>query len=269
MSLQDEAGLALVPKTLRQTYAGWRWRVAGRYRAAAAVFRLEPPAGEARFLKVLAVGPRNPSPLAEAERLRWARAYLPVPDVVDAGSDGGVEWLLTTGLPGTDATAGEHLARPRATVAALARGLRRLHEAAPVGACRFDFRLDAALALVRRRAAEGLIDAQMDLHPEHAGLTVEQAIERLEVLRPAAEDLVVCHGDYCFPNALLVDGEVTGYLDLGELGVADRWWDVAVGAWSASWNVGPGYEDVFYEAYGVAPDPARIAFYRLLYDLAS
>ena len=96
------------------------------------------------------------------------------------------------------------------------------------------------------------------------------ALERLESLRPQSEDLVVCHGDYCFPNILLDDaGAVTGYVDLGELAIADRWWDVTLGAWSTTWNVGPGYEDLFYDSYGIEPDADRIAFYRLLYDLAS
>ena len=58
-------------------------------------------------------------------------------------------------------------------------------------------------------------------------------------------------------------------MDLGELGVADRWWDVAVGAWSVGWNFGVGLEPLFYESYGVTPEPDRIHFYRLLYDLVS
>ena len=44
-----------------------------------------------------------------------------------------------------------------------------------------------------------------------------------------ALDLVVCHGDACNPNFLLADdGNFTGYVDLGGLGVADRWADLAV-----------------------------------------
>lgn len=41
----------------------------------------------------------------------------------------------------------------------------------------------------------------------------------LEELKPTGEDLVVCHGDHCFPN-VVIEGEVTAYLDLGELAVA-------------------------------------------------
>ena len=100
-------------------------------------------------------------------------------------------------------------------------------------------------------------------------MTPLEVLDELERTRPSSEDVVVCHGDYCFPNMLLEDGVVTGYLDVGELGLADRWWDIAVGAWSVTWNVDPRWEPVFYEAYGVEPDSERIRYYRLLYDLAS
>jgi len=33
------------------------------------------------------------------------------------------------------------------------------------------------------------------------------------------------------------------------------------------WNYGPGWEDELLRAYGVAPDPVRTAYYRLLWDL--
>jgi kanamycin kinase len=107
------------------------------------------------------------------------------------------------------------------------------------------------------------------MHPEHAGLEPAAALAELLRLRPRTEDLVVCHGDYCLPNVLISDGRVTGFVDLGEVGVADRWWDLAVGSWSVTWNLGPGWEDLFLASYGVARDEQRIAFYRLLYDVTS
>lgn len=84
---------------------------------------------------------------------------------------------------------------------------------------------------------------------------------------PAVDRLVVCHGDACAPNTLLAaDGTVTGHVDLGSLGLADRWADIAVSAWSTEWNYGPGYESAFLEAYGIAPDTERLAYYRALWD---
>jgi len=255
------------PDHLRLAYADWQWNLAWSHQAGA-VYRLQGPNGKTRFLKMTS-GERALRLGAEAARMRWARAYLPVPVVLDSGSRDGVDWLVTRGLPGRDGTDPELLSEPAALVAALARGLRRFHEAAPVEDCPFDFRLDIALEQVRRRAAEGLIDPGADFHPEHQDLSIGEAIARLEAERPSEEDIVVCHGDYCFPNALIDGGEVVGYVDLGELGIADRWWDLAVAAWSTTWNVGPGYEGLFLAAYGARPDPARIAYYRLLYDLAS
>ena len=228
----------------------------------------EPATRRVAFLKVVQAG-HYPAPSQEADRTRWAHTYLPVPAVIDSGTDGAVEWLLTTEVAGIDAKLHPLIADPATLVPALGRGLAAFHAAAPASDCPFVFDARAAIAHVHKRVRDGIATAA-DLHPEHAHLTIDAALAELERLAPDSEDLVVCHGDYCFPNVLLDDaGAVTGYIDLGELGVADRWWDVAIGAWSTTWNVGPGWEDVFYEAYGVAPDPRRIAFYRLLYDLAS
>ena len=85
---------------------------------------------------------------------------------------------------------------------------------------------------------------------------------------PPVDRLVVCHGDACAPNTLLSDdGSCSGHVDVGSLGVADRWADLAVATWSTAWNYGPGWESTLLDAYGIGPDPERAAYYRLLWDL--
>jgi len=259
------------PESIRASYADWHWTVANEWPEIATTWRLaaRPPLDpRVRFLKVVRAG-HYPTALDESVRTQWASLFLPVPIVLDSGGGGDVEWLLTDALQGTDATRHALLAEPGAIVATLAHGLAEFHARAPVAQCPFDFRTAVAIEHARERVRRGTAQPK-DLHPEFAHLTLDGALGELERLRPRSEDLVVCHGDYCFPNILLDEaGTVTGYVDLAELGVADRWWDVAVGAWSTTWNVGPGWEEVFYDAYGVEPDDDRITFYRLLYDLAS
>lgn len=63
------------------------------------------------------------------------------------------------------------------------------------------------------------------------------------------------------------DGTFAAHVDLGSLGLADRWADLAIAAWSTEWNYGPGYDGIVYDAYGIDPDPERITFYRLLWDV--
>lgn len=85
---------------------------------------------------------------------------------------------------------------------------------------------------------------------------------------PPIDLAVVCHGDACAPNTLIDQGSWSGLVDLGDLGVADRWADLAVAAWSTEWNYGPGWSGHLFEAYGVENDPERTSYYRLMWDLA-
>jgi kanamycin kinase len=103
--------------------------------------------------------------------------------------------------------------------------------------------------------------------PEHQAMTVDQALARLRAV-PPIDRLVVCHGDACAPNTLLAaDGRWCGHVDLGALGTADRWADIAIATSSMAWNYGPGWEPLLLDAYGVDPDPERTRYYRLLGDL--
>ncbi len=122
------------------------------------------------------------------------------------------------------------------------------------------------MADARHRAVTGQLDPRR-WHPDHHHLDVEEALE-LVAGPPPADRLVVCHGDACVPNTLLDDdGCCVGHVDLGSLGVADRWADLAVATWSTQWNYGPGWEETLLDAYGVGPDGERLRYYRLLWDL--
>jgi kanamycin kinase len=186
---------------------------------------------------------------AERVRLEWTAAFTPVPRVLGAGADDEGAWMLTAGLPGDSSVSEPFQTSPERRLLAvqgIARGLRMLHDALPVDACPFSW--SPADRLARARAE---------------GLTPPRSLET----PPSVDRLVVCHGDACAPNTLLAsDGAVTGHVDLGSLGVADRWADIAVSAWSTEWNYGPGYEGAFLEAYGIGPEPGRMRYYRALWD---
>jgi aminoglycoside phosphotransferase len=206
-------------------------------------------------------------PLArEAERLAWAQRFTPVPHVFSSGSDHTGTWLHTAGLPGGNAVDARWLADPAPAVAAIGRGLRALHDRLPVDECPFSWSAEGRLASACERAGRGLIDVAA-WHPDYRHLTVAEALSQA-VDRPPIDRPVVCHGDACAPNTLVgADGRWTGHVDLASLGVADRWADLAIASWSLDWNFGPGWQDAFFAAYGIEPDPVRIAFYRLLWEL--
>ncbi|MGH3099254.1 MAG: aminoglycoside 3'-phosphotransferase [Streptosporangiales bacterium] len=203
---------------------------------------------------------------AEGARLRWAADFTQVPRVLGEGAGRNGAWLVTEALPGTMAVSDRWKQEPRTAVAGIGAGLRAMHDALPVSACPFSWSAADRLADTYRRAERGQIDPS-SWHPEHRHLTLQRALDVLADA-PAPDRVVVCHGDACAPNTLLDDrGRCTGHVDLGELGVGDRWADLAVATWSATWNYGPGWEGPLLEAYGVHPDHDRIRYYRLLWDL--
>lgn len=201
----------------------------------------------------------------EAARLAWARPFTPVPLLLGQGADETASWLVTAALPGRSAVDGRWLAEPRTAVIAIGAGLRAMHEALPVPACPFSWSAGRRIADIRRRASQGRLNMAR-LHEEHRRLGVGRALEMLAEI-PGPEQVVVCHGDSCAPNTLLTDdGRWSGHVDLGDLGVADRWADLAVASWSTEWNYGPGWDGLMFSAYGVRPDPDRVSYYRLLWD---
>jgi kanamycin kinase len=220
-----------------------------------------------RFLKWAPVG-SGLDVVAEAERLRWAGRFVSVPRVLDAGSDETGAWLITAALAGENAVSPRWLGEPVVAATAIGRGLRALHDQLPVRDCPFTWSVQDRLTY--REFAAGRASDQGDQawrHPEHAKLSAAEIDARLRD-PPSVDRLVVCHGDACAPNTLIgTDGNFSGHVDLGALGLADPWADLAVATWSLDWNYGPGYQLTLLQAYGIDPDPDRIAFYRLLWDM--
>ena len=204
----------------------------------------------------------------EVEKLRWALPFTPVPKVLDYGTAGDGTWLLMEAIGAQNAASPKWQRDPRTATAALGRGLRAMHDALPVAECSFTWSAEERLANIRRCVESGGLTsiAPSDWNGEFSSLSVDRAVVALSTI--PSEDLVVCHGDACVPNTLIDDdGNWAAHVDLGSLGVADRWADLAVASWSTVWNYGPGWETNVYSSYGIEPDEEKIRYYRLLWEL--
>ena len=226
------------------------------------VFRLERHDQPSRYLKI-AARYSDQDLHAEVSRLIWLHGRLPVPEVLYWAEDAERQYLIISAVPGMalyDESIRDQLP---ALIRLYASGLRQIHD---VQGCPFDHRLDVKIARAADRLQANKIDTE-DFDAERQGRTAKSVFRELLATRPDAEDLVFTHGDYCTPN-VLVDPDalsVTGFIDWGRAGIADRYQDLALAARSIEYNFGAGWIESFFAAYGISEiDHTKVRFYRLL-----
>ena len=253
-----------VPSTVQRVAGGRRVSAVWRNELGGVTFQIG--AGLDRWFVKWAPSESGIDFSREAERLVWAARWTAVPQLLDRGVEADGSWIVLAGLDGETAVSERGKANPVRAVEAIGHGLRAFHDALPVATCPFSWSAGERVTDCLHRGANGQLDPGR-WHSDHQHLDVDQALE-LVAEPPPVDRLVVCHGDACAPNTLLdEDGGFVGHVDLGSLGVADRWADLAVATWSTQWNYGPGWEQRLLDAYGVKRDEQRTRYYRLLWDL--
>lgn len=103
----------------------------------------------------------------------------------------------------------------------------------------------------------------------------EELLHWLEAHKPDFEP-VLSHGDFCLPNIFVDGGRITGFIDLGDTGVGDKWRDIALGLRSLRHNLdgtfgGKVYPNInpelLFDELGIEPDWEKIKWYILLDEL--
>lgn len=258
-------------KTLRQRYPGHDWTPIGIGCSGALVYRLDGPTD--LYVKVGNLTSNRDAGDgldAEAERLLWlAKTGLPGPEVVEYDTSEESAWLITTAVPGRSAAEDWPAEQRTRVVDALADFTRTLHDL-PVNDCPYERSLSVLMPAADHAVRQDVVDLDR-LDPNFADWTPQRLLDELYATVPASEDFVVCHGDLCLPNVLLDPDTltVTGLIDVGRLGRADRYSDIALATRSIVSAQNPQYDihhaDRYLTRYGIEQaDTKRVAFYRLL-----
>ncbi|MGK9165061.1 APH(3'') family aminoglycoside O-phosphotransferase [Inquilinus limosus] len=207
----------------------------------------------------------------ERRRIDWlARFGLGSPKVLDWVASDGAACLVMSAVPGVPAS---ELTAPELVQAwpSIAERIKALH-ALPAADCPFDRGLAAMVAraedVVARDAVNPDFLAEEDREVPPPALLDRVRAELPQRLAQEQGDRVVCHGDACMPN-LMIDPETlrcVGLIDLGRLGAADRYVDLALLLANAreTWT-GPeqaqAAHDRLFEILALPPDEGRLAFY--------
>lgn len=262
---EEACAAAPVPASMSVELDGYQWARDAVGESGGAVYRLHGKAPNL-FLK------QGRDAVAdditdEMVRLRWLAVYMPVPRVVHFVRTPDEAWLLMTAMRGK--TAYQVLeSSPGAgpgVVDALVRFLRQMH-AIPVNVCPFNSDYAFRLSRARARIDAGLIEVD-DFDEEREGWTAEEVWEAMHTLLPLWPDPVVTHGDFSLDNLLIHEGEVVGCIDVGRVGVADRYQDLAI-LWNCLGEFDASLQERVFSQYGIAePNLRKLQFHLMLDEL--
>ena len=209
--------------------------------------------------------------------MRWLEGRLPVPEVISYEADTEYQYLLMSRIPGRMSCDKSYMQRSDVLIAGLSEAFNMVWNVDASG-CPRESDLDSELAEARIRVEKGLVDLS-DSEPSTFGeggfKDAEDLLFWLENNKPDYEP-VFSHGDFCLPNIFFENGRVSGFIDLGHAGIADKWKDIALCYRSLRWNSegaygGMVYPDVrsqrLFDALGIKPDMEKIRYFILLDEL--
>ena len=225
---------------------------------------------------VLKIGPRRPDTENGVRMMRWLHGKLPVPEVLAFEEDRERQYVLMSKVHGKMACDSFYMTRPKALIPLLAEALRMLWSV-NIADCPTRRSLDDELAEARLRVERGQVAvsrAEPDTFGPDGFRDPAALLSWLETHRPPV-DPVLSHGDFCLPNIYLDGDRVSGFIDLGSAGAADRWRDISLCYRSLKHNCdgtyGRCYPDVrpeqLFDALGIAPDREKLRYYILLDEL--
>lgn len=191
-----------------------------------------------------------------------------VPEVVYFNYDGNISTLITKKLEG-DMICCDEIFDDMYHVVDLASEAIKILQSINISNCPFYNNLDIKLATAKYNIDNKLVSTKdMSEESQKRFGSVEKLYEYLINNKIKEEKLCFSHGDLSIPNIFYKDEKITGFVDLGDSGIADVWYDIAILVKSLRRN----YETEEAEKYlfkklNIKPDYKVIEYYILLTDL--
>lgn len=212
-----------------------------------------------------------------AELMKWLDGKIPVPKILCREACGEYQYLLMSRIEGKMSCDAYYMGCPDELLSLLTKALEMLWSV-DISDCPRRRDLDTELEEARYRVENGLVDIE-HTEPETFGekgfSSPSELLDWLENNKPAVEP-VFSHGDFCLPNIFFDNGGISGFIDLADAGVADKWRDISLCYRSLKHNfdgsfggkVYSGFDpDMLFEKLNTEPDWDKLKYYILLDEL--
>jgi len=195
---------------------------------------------------------------------QWLQGKLPVPKIICRVIENDTAYMLLEKAEGLMLEDDLYRSNPDLLIKLAADGINQLQKL-DVSECKFDSTIDYKLKKAKERIDKGFY-TEVDHNKYTEGINnTDEAYEYLVKNKPK-EILVFSHGDYCLNNFFSDGNSITGYIDMGRGGIADRHQDVAL-CIRELLDFPSEYTDRFLKNLKFKPDMKLIRYYILLDEL--
>ncbi len=199
-------------------------------------------------------------------RLQWLDGKIATPKILHYSETDTHQYLLMSDCAGLHPLHDDLNWTAQQRIDVLIRAVRDFH-AIQIDDCPFRVSFDEQIALARHNIEHNLV--RQDLwDEENIGRSIEDLFAEFVSLKPSQEDWVVTHGDM-YPMNIRVDEQtkqITGFIDVGAMAVADRYTDLVPITNAIGWHHGEVWVNTFWEQYGLRPDVSKLRFYQLYFE---
>lgn len=227
--------------------------------------------------QVLKIQEDNQEAQSEYQMMQWLKDRLPVPQVISYARENGKSYLLMTRIEGNMSCEDVYMQNPQHLTKLLADALGVLWQTDITG-CPCEWGVDRKLKMAEYWVEHDMVsmeNVEPDTYGEGGFSSPKELYQWLATHKPP-EEPVLSHGDFTLPNLIFEGDILKGYIDLGRMGIADKWQDIALCYRSLLHNYegkygGKKYEgycpDMLFEQLGIEPDWEKIRYYMLLDEL--
>lgn len=198
----------------------------------------------------------------------YLKTYSLTPEVVYFNYDGKVSTLITKKIDG-DMICCDEIFDDMYHVVDLASDAIKILQSIDISDCPFYNNLDLKLSTAKYNIDNNLVTTK-DMNDENQKRfgSVQKLYEYLVNNKIKEEKLCFSHGDLSIPNIFYKDEKITGFVDLGDSGIADIWYDISILVKSLRRNYETEEaEEYLFKKLNIKPDYKVIEYYILLTDL--